>query len=61
MRNECPEWAARIGVEVRHLTKESPFEPDYIAFLLRQIEASELALRSGNEGDDQFDPRRSHM
>ena len=43
MKNECPEWAARIGVEVRHLTEEPRCEPNYIASLLRQIEASELA------------------
>ena len=47
MQRECPEWAAKIGVEVRLLTKETHCEPQSIASLLRQIDESELAMRSG--------------
>lgn len=47
MKRECPEWAANIGVEVRRLTDETQYEPPSVASLLRQIDASELAMRSG--------------
>ena len=58
MKRECPEWAAKIGGEVRLLTDETSCEPPSIASLLRQIDESELAMRS--KGIDQLDPWRSH-
>ena len=48
MKRECPEWASNIGVQVRLLTNDEPHnEKSAIASLLRQIDESELAMRSG--------------
>ena len=55
---EEPEWAAKIGGEVRLLTDETSCEPPSIASLLRQFDENELAMRS--KGIDQLDPWRSH-
>ena len=52
MKRECPEWAAKIGAEVRLLTNETHCEPQPIASLLKQIDESELAMTS-SEGTNQ--------
>jgi hypothetical protein len=59
MKNECPEWAARIGAEVRLLAQEHRCELNYLTSLLRQIDASELATTSDDEGLVQLVPVRS--
>jgi hypothetical protein len=57
MKRECPQWAANIGKEVRLLTHETQCEPPSIASLLRQIDESELAMRSG-EGANKVDRKK---
>ena len=57
MKRECPEWAANIGLEVRVLTSETQCEPLSITSLLRQIDASEAAMISG-EGFNKADAKR---
>jgi hypothetical protein len=45
MQSEIPEWAAYIGVVVRLIASEPHSEPDRISSLLREIDASEAAMR----------------
>jgi hypothetical protein len=64
MKNECPEWAANIGVEVRLLTKETRWVTPSITSLLSQIDESENALRRETHGAtcaDEVDPQPSEQ
>ena len=58
MKRECPEWAAKIGVEVRLLTEETACEPQTIPSLLREIDERELEMRRATGGGSQADPKR---
>lgn len=49
MQSGCPEWAAYIGAEIRRRMIETECEPTVIAYLLKQIDESELARRLANE------------
>ena len=60
MKSECPEWAANIGVQMRHLTEDPCREPQSLASLLRRIDESEAALKGGggaNKIDAKLSPR----
>ena len=55
MKSECPEWAAKIGLEVRRLTEETQCQPQSIESLLRQMDESELAMQRATGGNNQVD------
>jgi hypothetical protein len=59
MKNECPEWAVRIGAEVRLLAQEHRCKLSYLTSLLRKIDAREFATTSDDEGLVQLVPVRS--